>query len=347
MALLSPTLLSFMLCVVVALHCTAKNVIPSEEEYYFLFKSFVKKYNKSYINDTTEYSHRFTIFKKNLKYVSNMKVYSNGAKFGITKFSDLTPKEFSDTYLKDFIKSKKHLLKSSRYPSNFSTPLKNLQNLKIPSAVDWRESKAVTEVKNQGACGACWAFSCVETMESMFAITKNVSAPDLSVQEVIDCAEESMGCSGGDTCSTLEWLKQKKKTVVYEPAYPLTDIDEACRPISKSATGVQVTSSTCDNFVGREDAMLQYLAENGPLVAAVDASTWFNYQNGIIRYHCDNTNNHAVQIVGYNMSGEVPYYIVRNSWGPDFGIDGYLHIAVGNNLCGLAQEVSSLQIQAV
>lgn len=42
-----------------------------------------------------------------------------------------------------------------------------------------------------------------------------------------------------------------------------------------------------------------------------------------------------VQIVGYDARGPIPYYIVRNSWGSDFGIHGYLHVAMGKNLCGM------------
>ena len=55
---------------------------------------------------------------------------------------------------------------------------------------------------------------------------------------------------------------------------------------------------------------------------------------GVIRFNCERELNHAVQIVGYDMTGAVPYYIVRNSWGPEYGLDGYLHVAVGGDLCG-------------
>lgn len=81
---------------------------------------------------------------------------------------------------------------------------------------------------------------------------------------------------------------------------------------------------------------------------------------GIIQFHCETTRNHAVQIVGYDMtgesdsvcletterllSGETGYYIVKNTWGREFGIDGYLHIAIGKNLCGIAEEVSSVTV---
>lgn len=54
----------------------------------------------------------------------------------------------------------------------------------------------------------------------------------------------------------------------------------------------------------------------------------------MIRFNCESELNHAVQLVGYDWTGDVPYYIVRNSWGGDFGLNGYLHVAVGSDLCG-------------
>ena len=54
----------------------------------------------------------------------------------------------------------------------------------------------------------------------------------------------------------------------------------------------------------------------------------------MIRFNCERELNHAVQIVGYDTTGSVPYYIVRNSWGTEFGLNGYLHVAVGGDLCG-------------
>lgn len=68
---------------------------------------------------------------------------------------------------------------------------------------------------------------------------------------------------------------------------------------------------------------------------------------GIIQFNCGREANHAVQIVGYNLETEIPYYIVRNTWGTNFGIDGYLHVAIGNNLCALEERVSALDVQII
>lgn len=54
--------------------------------------------------------------------------------------------------------------------------------------------------------------------------------------------------------------------------------------------------------------------------------------------------NHAVQIIGYDLTAEVPYYIAKNSWGSEFGNAGYLMLAIGGNTCGLANEVATVDV---
>lgn len=101
------------------------------------------------------------------------------------------------------------------------------------------------------------------------------------------------------------------------------------------------------SVVGSEDLLLEALAKVGPVAAAVNALLWQNYLDGVIRYNCDGSIellNHAVQIVGYDLTAEIPHYIVRNSWGPEFGDNGYLYIAIGKNLCGIANEVSTVYV---
>lgn len=100
----------------------------------------------------------------------------------------------------------------------------------------------------------------------------------------------------------------------------------------------------CFSFVGREDIILKLLAINGPVAVAMRGKTWQNYVGGVIQFHCEGDLSHAVQIVGYNLTAKVPYYIVRNSWGEDFGDNGYLYVAIGGNVCGLADEVAAVTV---
>lgn len=82
-----------------------------------------------------------------------------------------------------------------------------------------------------------------------------------------------------------------------------------------------------------EELIIDLLAHYGPVAVAINALSWQNYVSGIIQFHCDGgvlNLNHAVQIVGYDLTTEIPHYIIRNSWGEDFGDNGYLYIAIGN-----------------
>ncbi|XP_048772984.1 cathepsin O-like isoform X2 [Ostrea edulis] len=264
----------------------------------------------------------------------------NGAKYGPTKFSHLSQVEFEKEYLSD-LKGKQNVFEGKKQSPSFS-----ISSPKLPQKVDWRNYNGVnyvSPIKNQNKCGGCWAFSTTETIESMYAIAHNVTPPRLSVQEVIDCSAGNYGCSGGDTCTALAWLHNTQSLLVYEEEYPLTDTSDFCKLLTNSSRGVTVKSFTCDRYVGKEQSMLQLLA-HGPLVVAVDASTWNHYLGGIIQYHCGTKLNHAVQIVGYDLTGDIPFYIVRNSWGTDFGNDGYLYIKIGDNLCGIASEVATVNV---
>ena len=118
--------------------------------------------------------------------------------------------------------------------------------LGVPHKFDWRDRKVVSEVRNQGSCGACWAHSTVATIESMVAIRTN-KLTEFSVQQLVDCSgEENKGCLGGDTCSALDWMDKNNVALVSARQYPNKDHAESCK--SKSdIPGVRIRSNfTCD-----------------------------------------------------------------------------------------------------
>ncbi|XP_033223721.1 cathepsin O-like [Belonocnema kinseyi] len=325
-----------------------------------LFKNYVIRFNKSYRHNPEEYDKRFQRFQRSLQHIDKMnrlRSSDTSAFYGLTQFSDLTEEEFLTLHLRPDIsvRSAKHLINphSLNRHSEKSDSKSVLGRMKrangIPTKFDWRNKGVVTPVKAQGSCGACWAFSTVEVAEAMFAI-QNGSLYSFSVQEMIDCAANgNYGCEGGDICSLLTWLAGAKIKILPETTYPLTRSTDACkleRTVSKDS-GVIITDFACDNFMGAEDELLESIATHGPVAVAVNALSWQNYLGGVIQFHCDgafSSLNHAVQIVGYDNSAATPFYIVRNSWGTVFGDKGYLYIAIGNNMCGIANQVSSMDV---
>ncbi|RZC39618.1 cathepsin O-like, partial [Asbolus verrucosus] len=294
--------------------------IDGPDEFDGQFQEYLKHFNKTY-NDSVIYQDRLQAFKQSLETIKklNLNKSNDSAHYGLTKYSDMLPEEFLHNHLQ--LNLSQRLFKYTK--SHHKRSISNL-----PQKLDWRQKGVVTKIRNQGNCGACWAHSAVETIESMHAI-KTGKLEEFSVQEIIDCAGyDNDGCNGGDTCTLLSWMKDTNFTLHHVSEYTKGH----CK--INSSNGVQIEDFVCERYlskklVGSENVILELLVLNGPLAVAINAQTWQNYIGGVIEYHCDGDPsklNHAVQIVGYDLTANIPYYIVRNTWGEDFGDQGYLYI---------------------
>lgn len=298
-----------------------------------LFREFVVRHNKTYANDKAEFKKRFQVFKQSLRRQANLNMeeekLGGTAWYGVNQFSDWTPAEFRD-FLRKGVKRIQ--------PCHTDVPCCHHVKLTkpLPSKINWATLGKVTTIKNQGKCGSCWAFSGAEIIETQWAIDRG-SLLELSVQELVDCSEQN-GCGGGDTCSALTWLQENNAQLVHASEYPYKDAFSACKQgIVTKGTGVKIKYPCGCRNVSETSVMMPVVASHGTWAVNVDATMWHDYLGGIIQHHCsDQDINHAVQITGYDTTGPVPYWILRNSWGPLFGMDGYLHVAIGKNLCGLA-----------
>ncbi|XP_048481406.1 cathepsin O [Plutella xylostella] len=329
-----------------------------------MFDDYIAKFNKTYKSDPAEYQTRFQHFMANLEEIEKLNAAAQGpeehrARYGLTRLSDMSKLEYQDIHLSDEKQAKPpqdygrswgngdHHHHHHGHTEDEVNVVSRAKRAALPLKIDWRTQGVIGPVRSQGLCGACWAFSAVGMIEAMNAIATGKYV-QLSVQEAIDCAGlGNSGCSGGDICLLLDWLLLSGSSLQREAQYPLRLADGTCQ-LKKNATGVQVASFTCDDFVGAEDKILQALATHGPVAVAVNALTWQNYLGGVIQFHCSGAAsdlNHAVEIVGYDLTAEVPYYIAKNSWGPGFGNAGYIHLAVGSNICGLALEVSTVDVK--
>lgn len=261
-------------------------------------------------------------------YLNSFSVEPQAATYGINLFSDLSQMEFRDTYLR---------AEGRRAPGfTGSTPTR------LPDRFDWRDKGMVAPVQNQLACGSCWAFSTVGAIQSVRAMGGS-QLEQLSVQQVLDCSYKNAGCSGGSPSHALTWLKQTRVKLVSHSAYPYKAKTGMCRFFSQSHEGVAVKNFTLQSFSGQEEAMMGHLVQFGPLAAIVDAVSWQDYLGGIIQHHCSSQwSNHAVLVVGYDTTGDTPYWIVQNSWGTAWGDQGYVYIKIGSNICGIADSVAAV-----
>uniref|UniRef100_A0A8C5YAV6 Cathepsin O n=2 Tax=Microcebus murinus TaxID=30608 RepID=A0A8C5YAV6_MICMU len=270
------------------------------------------------------------------RYLNSLFPSENSTAFyGINKFSYLFPEEFKAIYLRS---------KPSRVPRYSAGVQLSISNVSLPLRFDWREKHVVTQVRNQQTCGGCWAFSVVGAVESACAI-KGEPLEDLSVQQVIDCSYNNYGCNGGSTLNALNWLNEMQVKLVRDSEYPFKAQNGLCHYFSGSHFGFSIKGYYAYDFSEQEDEMAKALLTFGPLVVIVDAVSWQDYLGGIIQHHCSSGEaNHAVLITGFDKTGSTPYWIVRNSWGSSWGVDGYAHVKMGSNICGIADLVSAIYV---
>jgi len=259
--------------------------------------------------------------------------------YGVTKFSDLSESEF-----KQFLNFRAG---TSVQKYNSKKRMADLSSFNVaanPATYDWRDHGAVTPVKNQGQCGSCWAFSAVEASESAWFLA-NHTLIELSPQQVVSCDDVDQGCNGGDTPTAYQYII-KAGGLELNSIYPYKSGNSGENGPCDFKKADIVASISSWKYVTKapqsnETAMLTAVANIAPLSICVDASTWQNYAGGIIRANCGRALDHCVMITGYNTSADsVDYWIVRNSWGTDWGIAGYLYVERGHDLCGIADEVT-------
>ena len=210
------------------------------------------------------------------------------------------------------------------------TPAANLHSApadksSIPSAVDWRESGAVTPVKDQGNCGSCWSFSTTGAMEGANKI-KTGTLVSLSEQNFVDCDDNGdHGCFGGLMDNAFEWA-QGNGGVCSEEAYPYNAKKGDCN--TSCGTKYAAPKSYTDVAKNDEDALMSAIAQQ-PVSVAIEADekTFQLYKSGVLTAECGTNLDHGVLAVGYGTDNGVNYWTVKNSWGDSWGENGYIRLS--------------------
>jgi len=288
------------------------------------FSDFKREYGKTYAK-LDEEQKRFEIFEQNVEKIKkhNSNPYRRWS-MKVTEFADLTEEEFKST-----LNGYQRLPMSG---SDFSDG--RMYSRDLPESMDWRDAGVVTEPKNQGSCGSCWAFATVEQIES-YAALNNVTVDELSAQEITSCTPNTMQCGGTGGCRGsipqlgYNYVQLFGLTTASEYPYwsGITMITGRCKYDLDRRT--PVVGITGYNTITSNDleAHLQHLANVGPLSIAADASAWQFYSHGVFdgcNYESNIEINHAVQLVGYGTDPEGDYWLVRNSWGKSWGDHGYI-----------------------
>ncbi|XP_015787203.1 cathepsin L1 [Tetranychus urticae] len=294
------------------------------------WSQFKQKHGKVYASEEEE-STRKLIFTRNLnKIVKHNERADSGLETyrkGINQFTDMEFTEIKEKILQT--------RSSSPVNSPYLHNKKAFQLDELPKSVDWRAKGLVTPVKDQGACGSCWAFASVAGIEGAWAKAKG-KLVSLSEQQILDCATKgNYGCRGGFIDNALDYVIEEGG-IDTEASYPYEALQGQCW-FTFTDVGAKIS-----NFVGipqnDEDALVSAVALN-PVSIGIDAEDDFvAYESGIFTTStCTTTDiNHGVTVVGYDSQNSTDYYIIKNSWGTSWGENGYIRMARGKNLCGVA-----------
>lgn len=255
-----------------------------------------------------------TINAKNLPY-----------QLGHNEFSALSLNEFRDYYRLDSTS-----VDFSEHDMYLYEPLINISV--VPTSVDWTKKGAVTPVKDQGQCGSCWAFSAIGALEGAEFIKYGV-LNSYSNQQLVSCDTKDNGCKGGWMGNAYAWV-QSNGGLCYETDYPYTSgktsSSEPC--VDSCQVNSDVAPKSYTDIAKFNDGALMNAIAMQPVAVAIEADqeAFQLYKSGVLTAPCGTKLNHGVLVVGYGKSSGIPFYKIKNSWGPSWGNNGYILLERGN-----------------
>jgi len=255
---------------------------------------------------------------------------------------------------------------SSKYPVMIDPPLPLDPNdasqkpnpIDTPDEFSWKDYDGddwTTPARNQGSCGSCWDFAAIGVLESIIKIREGCTAldPDLSEQYVMSCLPEAGSCRGGSPTRAFELIMD----TTAEGNYHNGIIPESCFPYQ--ADDDVPCSDKCSNWEeflipisdygywepdgspGDREAIKTQIIQTGPVAVGITATDALKTWGAVIHnptsyypyFNSGDRINHIVVIVGWKDSSSIRnggYWIVKNSWGEEWGYDGFFNIEYGS-----------------
>ncbi|XP_065898019.1 cathepsin L-like isoform X2 [Dysidea avara] len=338
------------------------------------FMEWTREHNKVYASKHDEEA-AYKTYLENVEHVRvlNEQYKSRNVEFKLNQFADLSEDEFRRNVL----------MRPRPAPEHVQNIVKmsKIQPQDIPNAYDWRDHGVVTEIKNQGSVGSCWAFSTCANIEGQWALKGN-KLMSFSVEQLVDCdgsqdtvnGNADCGVFGGWPYLAFQYISKAGGLASWDdysycsgngkcfpcpahgynktlcgPPTPYCNMSQSCAAglkKNKFVPGLKVKSYIS---IGKnETVMLTELYQRGPLSVLINAITLQFYHKGVWDplLACSPSDlDHAVLLVGYGTESSLfkdkPYWVIKNSWGEKWGEDGYFRMIRGKSRCGIDQGVTS------
>jgi cathepsin L len=316
----------------------------TETEYKDAFASWIQEHQKTYA--ASEFRTRYAVFKSNMDYVRDWNAGNSDTILGMTRFADLTNEEYRKIYLGTPIDGTARLAQAEA--DRAANPPKVARSDVYNSTTDWRAKGAVTAIKNQGDCGSCWSFSTTGSTEGAHFLSGQTLV-SLSEQNLMDCSSHygNDGCDGGTMDNAFQYIIANNG-IDTEDSYPYQGVQNTKCLFNPDNVGATL-SSYKDIPSGSESDLTTAAATIGPISVAIDAGqpSFQLYKGGVYHdYLCSSTKlDHGVLVVGLGSEKTLldtkDYYIVKNSWGTTWGLEGYIYMSRNrDNNCGIATAAS-------
>ncbi|XP_024199818.2 senescence-specific cysteine protease SAG39 [Rosa chinensis] len=291
------------------------------------FENWMKEHGRTY-SSSEEKAKRFAIFKEEFDHIENFN--SQGKHrftLGLNAFSDLTDKEFDETY------GCTTAIPNTNPSSVSSFSYQDFEIEDLPQNWDWRTQGAVTSVKDQGKCGCSWAFAIAAAVEGLtpFYNKPYGKLVNLSVQELVACSKPygTNGCKGGQAINAIKYVRDHGLVTEEKFPYRFAD-DQSCDTAFESSPDIKISGyEAVPEF---DEVALAKAVYHQPVVVAHSASINFRrYKGGIFLDadgKCARGNiSHTSTLVGFGTTplGE-EYWILKNSWSSSWGVHGYMKI---------------------
>lgn len=336
-------------------HCVLYSMNYDHAKEYF---NFYNEYKQRLFTGGSEMTHidyqsfaekneeNYKIFEKNLKRIKEANLLldqqNNSLQLGLNKYADVV--DFDNDYTRDLMINtiSKEDVSPTTYFKFLKAPLPYINGVLNKDKLrkySWNDTDLLSPVKNQGQCGSCWAFSTTTALET-FMRQRNHSVNRLSEQELVDCSTKDYGCNGGMMHTAFDYIIENGGLYDNKDYEYVAEMQNCSKPFNISK--VHGSNISKYNFVIPNSVLDMKLSVlQNPVPIAVDANNiYFRfYKDGVIDVpmNVSKTLNHAVVLIGYDYDEKGEYWIIQNSWGKKWGIDGFCKIRIqpdeGTLLC--------------